>query len=348
MSVKVVLSTNDQFFRDKPFAWEGILFTTVQEFEAYLARPEIRAKVRSWATGVTLHHTDRPTIAQWTAAGGYASLKGVVRTWRDTNGWETGPNMIIAPEGIYLASGILAPGIHAGVCNNTHIGIEVVGNYDKAGWKEPIRGFVYGAVRALVNIGASKINGHRECNSPKTCPGTAIDLNQFRKDLSNNVTKENRTVIGVRPSITLTQFKRYLTKYKAPLPLGEMDRIYYLAEWLDIDPAFFAALWKQEAFVDNRIGNSEVQNLSNCPINIVEHESSTRRKVYWNKRWWRAFSTRQLGCMDALVYLKDFHGAAGRLGVREIIAVHSPKIDGNDVEQIIKNIFTRMDEMKGL
>lgn len=188
--MNTILSKDDSFFKGKPYTWEGVLFPTVAEFESYLV--QTAPLLNRWARGVTVHHTWRPTVADWSRNTPSANLKGLVRTWRDENGWSTGPNMVIGPEGIYLASGITAAGIHATICNSDHVGIEVVGNYDNGYWQEPIRSFVIGAVVALAKtlrlsetdiLVHHKVNGHRECNSPKTCPGSAIDLDKFRRDV---------------------------------------------------------------------------------------------------------------------------------------------------------------------
>lgn len=370
MAVELVLSPTDLFFKLKPFDWDGRLFTTIADFEAYLAQPAARAALLKWARGVTVHHTWIPTVEQWKANGGYVSLKGMIREWRDVRGWSVGPNMVIAPEGIYLASGVDNAGIHAGVCNGTHVGIEIVGNYDKAYWPEPIRSFVFGAVLALVRtLGLStfdvvtnkRVNGHKECLPNKSCPGDGIDLDRFRKDIAARMAITptiDRTVIGVKPSITAAQFKRYLSLYHAPIQPGELDRIYMMCEWLDVDPAFLAALWKQESFKDDPtdglpniaiIGGSELQRQSHQPLNIVTNDAA-RAHINYANRMWESAPTWQLGLMRAVWHLKATHGSELplRLTVREIIAVHSPAADGTPVETIVANIFTRMDEMKTL
>lgn len=368
MAVQLILSPDDAFFKDRPFDWDGRLFTTIADFETFLRDPAVLAQLRAWAIRVTAHHTWKPTVAGWMMNTGAANLKGLIRTWRDDNGWTTGPNMVIAPEGIYLASGIDGPGIHAGVCNGNGVGIEIVGNYDNTYWQEPIRSFVFGAFvalsRALGNtqqdvIEKKRVNGHRECLPNKSCPGNGIDLDKFRRDVAARMTitpQTDKTVIGVPPSITAEQFKKYAAQYHAPVPPGELDRIYLLSEWLEIDPAFLLAVWKQEAFVDDPvdefpgiavIGGSELQRQSRNPLNIVEKDS-VRGTVTYNKRKWRKWSTWQLGLMDALLYLKEVHGAAGRTTVRQIIPVHAPASDGNNPDQFITNVFTRMDDMRKL
>lgn len=180
------LHPQDPFFAQRRYAWDGRVFPTVSEFELFVQQDA--PSVKRWATGITIHHTWRPTVEDWRKNTPANNLKGLVRTWHDTNGWSTGPNMVIGPEGIYLASGIGAPGIHAGICNSDHVGIEIVGNYDNEFWREPIRSFVYGAVTALARVvGTGNIVGHRECHSPKTCPGAAIDMDAFRADIRAQV-----------------------------------------------------------------------------------------------------------------------------------------------------------------
>lgn len=369
MAVQVILPPNDPFFEGKPYDWEGILFTTVQDWIDYLANPAIRARLDAWADGVTVHHTWRPTVAQWRANSGAANLKGLIRTWRDDNGWSTGPNMIIAPEGIYLASGVDGPGIHATVCNGKYVGIEVVGNYDLGYWQEPIRSFVFGAVVALCKamritpaqvISRRRVNGHRECNSTKTCPGKAIDIDKFRRDVAALMTIQpaaDATVIGVAPSINADQFKQYGYKYGCPIPPGEMDRIYTYSAWLQVDPAFTMALWKQEAFVDdptdNRpgravLGGSELQRQSHCPLNIEESADSLRDTVEYAGKEFRKWNTWQYGWYDAVLYEKQVYGDDGLNTVRSIIPAHYPNASSADRETFINNILLRMKEMKAL
>lgn len=369
MAVVTVLSPTDPFFAGKPFDWDGRLFTTVADFEAYLANPHVKATLDAWANRVTVHHTWIPTLANWAASGVKNGCKGMIKQWRDVNGWTTGPNMIICPEGIILASGVDGPGIHAGVCNGTSVGIEIVGNYDYSYWKEPILSLVFGAVIALarvmkmtpVTVVADKlVNGHRECLPNKSCPGNGIDLDKFRRDVAAKMAitpQTDATVIGVPPSITAEQFKKYLAKYGAAVPPGELDRVFTYLAWLQVDPAFLAACWKQEAFVDdptdNRpatavIGGSELQRQSHCPLNIVESADTFRATVTYNGRKFRKWNTWQYGLFDAGLYLKQVYGDVGLLNVRQIVPVLAPSSDGNDPEQYITNVLVRMKEMQTL
>lgn len=172
------------------FLWEIRFWPTLAEFESYLAT----LPPPSWCNGVTIHHTYIPTIAQWRGRSSMVGLgnyyKNEVQNPDGSRGWPAGPQLFIAPEGIWQGTPITRRGVHAGICNASRIGMEVVGNYDPAPWKEPIAGYAYGALAAIcrwLKIGPERINGHRDCDSPKTCPGRAIDMGVVRSTVANRL-----------------------------------------------------------------------------------------------------------------------------------------------------------------
>jgi hypothetical protein len=170
----------------KPFAWDIKHFPTVESFTAYLAslaRP-------GWATGLTIHHTAVPTVEQWRQKGGRRAMEDLRIFYRDlvvnqdgSKGWPAGPQLFVGPDGIWQGTPVTQIGVHATVCNPTRIGIEVVGDYDLGPWQEPIKGLAYGAIAALcrwLKVPSSRINGHRDCASSKTCPGRYIQIPTIR------------------------------------------------------------------------------------------------------------------------------------------------------------------------
>ena len=89
-------------------------------------------------------------------------------------------------------------GAHAAVSgvsneyNKTHIGLCLVGNYDRLVPQKDLWDFSLGVVRSFMdafNLEAEDVLGHREVydklNVPrqKTCPGKRFDMDQFRKNL---------------------------------------------------------------------------------------------------------------------------------------------------------------------
>ena len=140
--------------------------------------------------GACLHHTWKPVPAQWV---GRRSVEAQ-RTWFSAaKQWQAGPHLYVvsgspnpANDGIYQLTPLNLPGIHAGAWNNRLIGVEVVGDYDSQPWPDSLRTLVIGAVVRLFRwLGIDRatldtLRGHRECGSPKTCPGLAINLDAVR------------------------------------------------------------------------------------------------------------------------------------------------------------------------
>lgn len=170
------------------FAWDIHHFASAAQLAAHLDR----LGPVTWYTGVTIHHTAIPTVAQWR---GEASMINLGTYYRDqvpnpdgSKGWPSGPHFFIGPDGIWTGTPISHRGVHAVSFNATRIGIEVVGNYDAHAWLEPIRSYAYDMIELLLRrrgLSAQAVNGHR--NDPKTsksCPGHAIDLNAVRRELS--------------------------------------------------------------------------------------------------------------------------------------------------------------------
>jgi hypothetical protein len=158
---------------------------TLAEFEAHLAQYD--PAICRWVKGLCIHHTYIPTVAQWR---GRASMDGMLEFYAG-KGWDGAPHIYVAPDGLYQMNPLNLPGIHAGPCNKDHWGMEVVGDYDKAFWQEPIRSLAYGAICALLRwrgLAADTVKGHRECMPhQKTCPGSAIDLDRLRADVAQRL-----------------------------------------------------------------------------------------------------------------------------------------------------------------
>jgi hypothetical protein len=168
---------------------------SVAQLEAYLAA---LGKV-AWCDGATVHHTVAPTIAQWC---GLRTMQNIGAYYQSLE-WFAGPHLFIAPDGIWQGTPLYSRGVHAGTCNATKIGIEVVGYYDRVAWSETTAQQVYGTLHALarwIGFNAATPNhvlGHRECNSPKTCPGTAINMNSVRTRLQYMLTPVLEVLAGV-------------------------------------------------------------------------------------------------------------------------------------------------------
>lgn len=155
-----------------------------EEFRRY-----VRAVDLSWAVGVTMHHTAVPDLAQRPHGFVAQHMENLRHYYGTELGWSAGPHLFADDDQIWGLSPLDRPGVHARSFNRTHIGIEVLGNYDR---EDPFEGrgqrcweTAAQAVAALLDAAewdTSAINGHRDDPATaKTCPGTKIDLSVFRR-----------------------------------------------------------------------------------------------------------------------------------------------------------------------
>lgn len=197
-----------------PFAADIRHWPTAAALAAHLAQYD--PAICSWVAGLTLHHTYRPTVAQWR---GYSSMIGM-RDFYIGKGWSAGPHLYVAPDGVWQLSPLNLEGVHATVCNKNRWGVEVVGDYDAAPWSQSLAELVYGTLAALFRwrgLSADRLNGHRDCNSPKTCPGRAIQLPAVRAELARRLTPSAESLsrnvaLLSAPRCTQAQALAYLTR----------------------------------------------------------------------------------------------------------------------------------------
>lgn len=152
-----------------------------------LSLPEWNTYVANYDFGpvppsrVVLHHTWRPTVAQWK---GLTSMKGMQAYYAGL-GWTAAPHIYAGPDGIWLATPMREVGIHAGTGNSGvwdgkwsySIGLEMVGDYDTqrpsgAVW-EHAKAVMGGLARRLGIAPRKLIFFHRDF-SAKSCPGWAV------------------------------------------------------------------------------------------------------------------------------------------------------------------------------
>jgi hypothetical protein len=147
---------------------------SLAEFEEYVNKKDFGELP---PTFMVIHHTWKPTVAQWQ---GQKSINGL-KSYYEGKGWTAGPHLFIAEDGIWLFTDMYDVGIHTGAGNGNlkdgySIGIEVVGNYDNKVWSGKTKDNALGAINVLrkkLDIKRSLIKFHRDY-STKTCPGTAI------------------------------------------------------------------------------------------------------------------------------------------------------------------------------
>lgn len=132
---------------------------------------------------LVLHHTWKPAIREW---HGKKSILAIQRYYAGL-GWNAGPHLFAAPDGIWLFTPMYDIGIHANAGNAGYvdkrlawysIGLEMVGNYDQvrpAGqiWQYSLA--VMGALSRRLEVPPKPfISFHRDYNKHKSCPGWAV------------------------------------------------------------------------------------------------------------------------------------------------------------------------------
>ncbi|PDW00130.1 peptidoglycan recognition protein family protein [Candidatus Viridilinea mediisalina] len=150
---------------------------STQEWRQYVANYNFG---RIAPTRLVLHHTYRPTEAQW---AGLTTMRGIQRFYAG-KGWRSGPHIFVGPDGIWLATPMSQVGIHAGTGNGSvaqgwySIGLEMVGYFDTvrpAGrvWEFSLA--VMGELSRRLSIAPDKlISFHRDYTNEKSCPGWAV------------------------------------------------------------------------------------------------------------------------------------------------------------------------------
>ena len=130
---------------------------------------------------LVIHHTWKPRIDDW---NGKTTLKGL-KSYYEGKGWNAGPHLFIAEDGIWLFTPMYDVGIHAASGNAGYkfgrlqwysLGIEVVGDYDTKEWTGKTKQNALGAIKILkdhLKIDNEKVFFHRDFSN-KTCPGAAI------------------------------------------------------------------------------------------------------------------------------------------------------------------------------
>lgn len=152
-------------------------------------------------------------------------------------------------------------------------------------------------------------------------------------------------VIGVRPTISLARFLDILSKRQAPF--GEHvqtigTRIYTLCDWLDIDPAFWLAVWTHEQGIP--LGSSPIGKQTRNPLNVKAYGRWPYVEIRGVR--WNYFSDWQQGAMMTVLHLKECYGARGLWDVETIIPVFAPAGDGNAPDRYIAAVVNDMKAMR--
>ena len=150
----------------------------LRAYLATLARPK-------WAKGVTCHHTATPDLAMRPNGWSKQLMKNVEYGYTHERGWDRGPHFFPDDSRVWGLTPPDEQGIHAAAFNRTHIGIEVLGDYDGRDDAKTGRGLAcwqtaFWTIAEILRwlglpASADTINFHRDDpKTNKTCPGKSI------------------------------------------------------------------------------------------------------------------------------------------------------------------------------
>ena len=158
---------------------------TRQSFANYLST----LKRPAWIEGITMHHTGAPSLA--TRPRGLTSqhIENIAGYYAKELSWKSGPHLFIDEDQIFGMTPLHERGVHARSFNGTHLGIEVLGEYDS---EIPTEGrglqcWMTAAVAVAellqwLDLETTAINYHRDDpKTSKTCAGSRVKAEWFRQ-----------------------------------------------------------------------------------------------------------------------------------------------------------------------
>lgn len=207
-----------------------------QNFAAHVAT----VRKPDWVRGVTLHHTASPSLQMRPTGLTLTHIENIRDFYKDELGWSCGPHLFIDEDHIFGMTPLGEPGTHARSFNRTHVGIEVLGDYDN---EEPSTGRGYQcwltaahAVAALLTawgLRADDINFHRDDpKTSKTCPGKRVSKVWFR-DLVTMALKTPATKPQIQHTLgtDLVPVAAYVAAVCRAETLTKTDEGTFLGEW---------------------------------------------------------------------------------------------------------------------
>jgi hypothetical protein len=165
----------------------------VMSREAWRARPPKAEYTVHTPDGIVLHHTWKPSAAQYQKDG---TIRGIQNYHMDDNKWsDIGYHFLIGPDGvIYQGRPETVVGAHS-TPNTGKIGICLIGDFDPG--QDPVTAESYAALLDLMTwltseygISTQEFYGHRDY-STKSCPGDGVytRLNEIKAEVQRRLSQ---------------------------------------------------------------------------------------------------------------------------------------------------------------
>lgn len=146
----------------------------------------------SWKPrGMVVHNTGVPSFKQWHQVSGETRMRNLENYFKNQRGWSSAPHAFVADDFVWPFTPFNRKGTHSPSWNGTHLGIEMVADFDKEDPYSGPTGAVYKNTVALfamlhmkLGLDPDTIKLHRE--DPRTthaCPGKKFDKKRFIEDV---------------------------------------------------------------------------------------------------------------------------------------------------------------------
>lgn len=136
--------------------------------------------------GITLHNTSAPRLDQWAESGPTHDqrIRNLQYYYQTQLGWHAGPHLFISRHFINGFSDLTQPGVHSTCFNATHIGVEMVGDYNSetfdSGDGALVRDTAVFALATLyraLNLNPVGLTFHKQCTRDNhDCPGRNVNM----------------------------------------------------------------------------------------------------------------------------------------------------------------------------
>lgn len=183
--------------------WSG------DSFRTYIRK--LGAKRLAWCKGVCVHHTAYPHLAMRPNGWSPKLIENLKHYYSKKKKWSAGPHAFTDKDEIWGMSPFTAPGTHARRFNATHIGFEVLGDYNYKDDPHGGRGLECFKMAAIGCYAILEVKGlqatpatvqfHRDNGvTKKTCPGRKVTKSWFL-DLVREVASDKTSPVGALPDV---------------------------------------------------------------------------------------------------------------------------------------------------
>lgn len=167
-----------------------------QVYDVESLTEHLRGVDLSWADGVTIHHTAYPNLAMRPKGFTVQLIRNAAYGYKHNRGFSSGPHLFVDEDQAFGMCPLGRPGVHAASFNKSHVGVELLGDFDDHMEVNSARGRqviangarIVAAVCASQGWDESSVNLHRnDPKTKKTCPGAHFPVAIFKSRVASEL-----------------------------------------------------------------------------------------------------------------------------------------------------------------